>query len=190
MSDAFFENFAAQWRRGESLDAARFASQISRRQACLRRDAALAAGGAALVAGLAIAFGIWAIGARSLLVAVSAVSFAAAAPLLMNARARLVALFRLRHEASPGAHLAALQALLGDDRRRLGEARACALILVGAAAFAFGLVILGLESSAALMPASAWTVTAGLVETWRLGAVRRLKFRQTVLEELQQAEGG
>lgn len=190
MSDAFFENFAAQWRRDVPLDAARFASQISRRQAGLRRDAALAAGGAVLVAGLAIAFAVWAVGARSLLVAVSAVSFAAAAPLLMNAHARLVALLRLRHEASPGAHLTALQALLYDDRRRLGEARACAIILVGGAAFALGLVILRLESGAALIPASAWGVTAGLVETWRSGAVRRLKISQAVLEELKQAEGG
>lgn len=189
MGDAFFDDLAGQWRRDKSLDAARCAAEIARRRARLQREAALAAVGAALVVGLAVGFGIWAIGARSLLIAVSAAAFATAAPLLISARARLVELFRLRHDASPNAHLAALQALLDDDRRRLAEARACSLILAAAAAFAFALVALGSEPGAALVPASAWAITAALVETWRLGAVRRLKRNQIALERLQQPEG-
>ena len=189
MNDAFLENLAMQWRSEGAVDTARCAAEITRRRRRLVRDAALAAFGAALDIALAVAFGIWAIKAQDLLLAVSAVAFAAAAPVLLSARARMVGLLKFTHDVSPEAHLAALKAHFDEDRRRLVEVHACALILAVAAAAALGLVAAGLETAIALVPAAAWAVTAAAVEAWRFRVARRLQRNQAALEQLhRQAE--
>ena len=185
MNDAFFENLATQWRAEGTIDAARYAAEIARRRRRLFRDAALTAAGAALDIALATAFGIWAVGTRSPLVAVAAVAFAAGVPILLSTRARIVGLLRFLHNASPEAHLAALKAHFDEDRRRLAEARACAFILGTAAAVALGLMAAGLETAVALVPATAWAATAAAIETWRCRAARRLQRNQAILEHLQ-----
>lgn len=189
MNDDFLEGLAVQWRSGGKLDTVRCSAEIAGRRRRLVRDAALTAVGAGLNIVLAIGFGLWAVSAQSLLVAVSAAAFASAVPVLLSSRKRIAGLLAFAYDESPEAHLSALQASFDDDRRRLGEARACTLILAATAAVAFVLVARGFESSAALVPATAWVVTATMIEAWRFRAARHLRRNQAALTQLrQQAE--
>jgi hypothetical protein len=184
MNDAFLDDLARQWRSENVMDLAGSAAEIARRRRHLNRDAVLAAVGAVLVIALAIAFGIWAVGARSLLIAAGAAAFAAAVPLLVRARARKLGLLHLRYEASPRAHLEMLQALLEHDRSSLAEARACAYILAASSIVALGLVTLGMEPAVAFIPAAAWAITASVVEGWRFRFVQRLQHTEAALERV------
>lgn len=181
MNESSFDKLAAGWSTTRRLESTRYVGEIVRRRRRLLIDLAAATMGAALVAVLAVAFGLWAVITRSPLMAVSAIAFAAGVPVLINARIRLLGLMRLAYDASPGAHVTTLEASLADDQRRLVDARTCVLILAVAAVCALGLVALRQESAVALIPATAWVATAAALEAWRRRRLQRLRHAQQSL---------
>ena len=174
MNDDFLDGLATSWRASGTLDTASWTARILRRRQRLTRDAVLTLAGAVLNVVLAACFGLWAIHSGSLLVAVGAAAFASAVPLLISSRRHIVGQLAFAYDKNPDSVVAALKAGLDDERRRLGDARGCVVILAVATVVAVVLVAVGLEAASALLPASAWFLTAALIEGWRLRAARQL----------------
>ena len=184
MDDPFLESLAADWRDTDRRDADTVAWQIMQKLHRMKFQAGLAGAGGVLLLVLATAFAIWAWQRHSLLMAIGALAFASGAPILFGAWSSMRKVLALHYDLPPHAHLDVLQKVLDSDRRRLIEARGCAVILAVASAAVFILVMTGAQPSVAAIPATAWALTAAGVEVYRARLRHRLKREQDALDAL------
>jgi hypothetical protein len=182
--DNFLAEVRGEWRR-DHIDADAMALRFSRHRRATQRRLLLVLVGGALIFACLIWLGLLALTQKDAAVAVAALAFAAALPLMV------AAIFVIRRDLATRYQKTQLGLLLQTRdsvaamRRALRDARLCAVILLTATAALALCAFLGLTASqAVVVPAAAWLTTAVGVWLWQAWRSRRLALEAARCERM------